>query len=282
MNLINLLFLTKATATFGRNHIMMAIFCLILIIGLSIAIAKTDIKFETLINIMLVCWVISEFLKTISNMTYLLSDGTTIKMLKYVATDGVSIVRAYLPRTELPFHLCSIQPFFILIVKFTKSEKTKRTWLSFMFPTMLIGAVCSIALDTVGCDFTNPQTYEYFLFHTALIIFAISMITKKVLRIDLQAYKTACFMLLIMFIASIWLNSILSDTGSTDSSMYTNFFYSVKPPLSGLPILNFNHGWGGYFISMVLLGIILVTILEVPFIIYNKKHPLSVTETSVE
>ena len=82
---MNNLFLAGVTDSFGRNHLIFIGICLILIIGLSILVAKSEIKFSTIINIMLIIWVVSETTKLVSNMRYLLSDGTLVKIIEYEA-----------------------------------------------------------------------------------------------------------------------------------------------------------------------------------------------------
>ena len=268
---MNLIYLAGVTDSFGRNHLILIGICILLIIGLSLVIAKTDIKFSTLVNIMLIIWVISESTKLVSNMHYLLSDGTIVKILEYNKTEGVSILSAYYPRTDLPFHLCSIQPLLILIVKFTKNNKLKDLLLKFIFPTATLGAVIAIFVGTVGGDFSNPHTYEYFFFHALLTIFAISIVIKKQITITFKSHLQTLLMISLMFVISIWLNSILSDTGSSSVDAYTNFLYSMRPPLEGLPLLNLNNGWFTYFFTIVGIGFTTITILQLPFIIKNKK-----------
>lgn len=264
------------TSSFGRNHIITLIVCLVLITLGIIWVSKSKITFNQVLNIMLVFWVLSEIIKLCSNMSYLLSDGSTVKIIKYQATAGIEIVRAFYPRGELPLHLCSIQPIFMLIVKFSNNDKIKSTLLGFMAPTGIIGAIIALAVDTVGCDFTNPQVYEYFIYHMALVIFASSIISKKQITITWKSNFKTLMMLLIMFIGSIWVNTLCSDNGVNpgninDSVFYTNFFYSMKPPIDGLPLLNFNHGWFGYFITIIILGMVLVTLFHLPFILINNK-----------
>ena len=99
------IYLAGVTDSFGRNHLIFVAICAVLIVGLSILIAKTEIKFSTLINIMLIVWICSETTKLVSNMSYLLSDGTIVQIIHYEAKEGVSILRAYYPREHLPFHL---------------------------------------------------------------------------------------------------------------------------------------------------------------------------------
>lgn len=268
---MNLVFLADVTDPFGRNHLILAATCILLIIALSILVAKSKIKFSTLINIMLILWVCSETTKLVGNMEYLLSDGSTIEIIKYQAKEGVSIVRAFYPRTQLPFHLCSIQPLFILVVKLSKNEKLKDTLLKFIFPTATLGAVIAILVGTVGGDFTDPHVYEYFFFHASLTIFAISIVTKKQITITLKSHLQTLLIIFLMFVGSIWLNSILSDTGAKSSGLYTNFFYSMKPPLEGLPVLNLNNGWFAYFFTIVGIGLFAITLLQLPFIIKSFK-----------
>ena len=274
---MNLYTLANVTSAFGRNHLITLGVCIVLIIVGAIAISKTDIKFEQIINIMLILWILSETIKITTRMRYLLSDGSTIEILKYKAQEGITIARAFLPRGDLPFHMCSIQPILILIVKFTTNQKLKDTILKFMFPTCILGAFIAIVVDTAGCDFRDIVIYEYFLFHTALVIFGLSIIIKKQITVTLKSHLQTLGILMVIFVGSIWVNTALSDTGSNpivmgveDTEIYTNFFYSMKPPMDGLPLLNLNHGWFVYFFTIVLLGFTLVTLIHLPFIIKNR------------
>ena len=60
---MNLLLAADPTKFFGTNHIILLCISVVLIIGLSIVIAKTNIKFSTILNIMLVIWALSELIK---------------------------------------------------------------------------------------------------------------------------------------------------------------------------------------------------------------------------
>jgi hypothetical protein len=277
-NIMNLYTLANVTSAFGRNHLITLVVCIFLIIISAIAIAKSDIKFDHIINIMLILWVLSETIKITTSMKYLLSDGSSIEIIKYKAQEGITILRAFLPRGDLPFHMCSIQPILILIVKFTTNLKLKDTILKFMFPTCILGAFIAIIVDTAGCDFRDIVIYEYFLFHTALVIFGLSIIIKKQITITLKSHLQTLAILIIIFVGSIWINAALSDTSSNpvlmgvaDTELYTNFFYSMQPPMEGLPLLNLNHGWFVYFLTIVLIGFVAVTLIHLPFIIKEKK-----------
>jgi uncharacterized membrane protein YwaF len=108
------------------------------------------------------------------------------------------------------------------------------------------------------------------------------MVTKKQIEITWKSHLQTMGIMLLIFIASIWVNSILSVTSvdpsdivlkstDIDTYIYTNFFYSMKPPMEGLPLLNLNHGWFVYFLTIILLGLVLVSLIHLPFIIKEKK-----------
>ena len=223
---------------------------------------------------MLIVWVCTETIKLVSNISYLLSDGTVVKILENEAKEVIKILSAYYPRKALPFHLSSIQPLFILTVKLTKNEKIKDALLKFIFPTATLGAVIAILAGSEGADPLNPQIYEYFLFHALLTVFTISIIIKKQIVITLKSHLQTLLMILLMFVGSIWLNSILSDIGASLLSSYTNFFYSMRPLIDDmhLPLLNLDNGWFVYFFTIIGIGVTVIILLQLPFIIKNYRN----------
>ena len=275
------LFLADVTDTFGRNHLIMAIVAIVIMIVCPILIKKYNIPFKKMTLIFLIIWVVCETTKLLSNITYIMEDKITeelkaVKMFEYVASEweNWNIVRAYLPRGDLPFHLCSIMPFFIIYADRTKNEVARERVLGMIAPFGLIGSIISIALATTGADFKNPQTYEYFFYHAFLAVYSLEIVLKEEIKPTWKLYLSTAIFSLIMFVSSIWVNTILSDTGvlGVSNKYLTNFFYSMKPPLSGLPFLNLNHGWIVYFIHIVSLGIILVTAYYAIVISINKKR----------
>ena len=66
-----------------------------------------------------------------------------IKIFYYImaneATHG-----GILPKTDLPFHLCSIQILFIFIIVYANSQKIKELLLSFMIPSCLFGGIADL------------------------------------------------------------------------------------------------------------------------------------------
>ena len=131
-----------------------------------------------------------------------------------------------------------------------------------LFPTMLIGGTLSMLIPTVGVSFTNPQVYQYFLFHAYIVGFAIYLISKKIITIETKTlFRNLGILFGIMFIG-IWINSMLSDKA-------VNFLYLSRPPMDNLPLLNLDHGWYVYFFTLIGIAVILMTLLHLPFIIVN-------------
>ena len=70
--------------------------------------------------------------------------------------------------------------------------------------------------------------------------------------------------LLFLVLIALYVNSALSVYG-------TNFMFLVRPPLEGLPYLNLNRGWHVYFLRVVALGIVLLTLFHLPFLLHVRK-----------
>ena len=64
----------------------------------------------------------------------------TIKVFYYISTNDNG---NYLPPTDLPFHLCSIQIIFLFILHMSENQKIKRLLLAFMIPTGLFGGIAA-------------------------------------------------------------------------------------------------------------------------------------------
>ena len=70
--------------------------------------------------------------------------------------------------------------------------------------------------------------------------------------------------LLGLILAMIYANSILSGYN-------TNFMYLVRPPMENLPVLNLDGGWHAYFLRLIAIGTVIVSIFHLPFIIVERK-----------
>jgi hypothetical integral membrane protein (TIGR02206 family) len=231
---------------FSLNHILFLIISVCLIVLFLFLSKKYSWKLEKITFVCCILSVISETTKIFSNIIET-SDG------------------GYLDPGALPFHLCTMQIFLLFYCWLSKNEKGKKIVRDFMFPTMLLGAVMALLIPTEEVLFTTSYAYYAFLFHAMLVFYAINLIRSKNVVVNLKTFITNSCLLLAFVFLNVWINSALSYYD-------TNFMFLRRPPIDGLPILNIDNGWVVYFISLVLFGLVLFTILHLPFIIIEHKN----------
>jgi len=246
-------------ALFGTKHIILVIASLALfVIGF---IFSRKLKFKQMAKIMLCIGIVSEIIKIFY---YIIRNED-----KY---GGV------LPKTDLPFHLCSIQIIFIVILNISENEKLKRMLISFMMPSCLIGGLAALLIATDSAR--NGMwiiTAQYFIYHAAIMVFALYLATSKEYGPTLKGYFSCLKMLLIIMFFAIYINSMLYD-GVSD----INFMYVVGPPQSGLPYLNDKNGWFSYILRYALLIMVCVTLFYIKPIVLTIKEKLSGKKLSTE
>ena len=175
--------------------------------------------------------------------------------------DGGFVLR----QSQLSFHLCSIQIYLVIFLNFIKNEKTIAKIKSFMVPCMLIGAAMALLIPTEGVDPSVPRVWQYMLIHGALVFYGIYLMAVEKVDLSIKAYLNNLQMLLLVTVAAFMMNSILEQYD-------TNFLFLREPPMDGLPILNFNHGWYVYFLTLTLIACTLVFLVQLPFIIKDLKR----------
>ena len=234
---------------FSVNHFIWLAIVLVTIIGLLVLQKTKKIKNDTIITYMFIMSIISELIKIFSNLIQT-SEGGTV-----------------LDPADLPFHLCSIQIFFIFALKFLiKTEEGKQKLLGFMAPTMLVGGALALFIPTVGVKFTKLQVYQYFIFHANIITFAIYVLKERLVNYTWKSFFRNISYLGMLALIATWINSLLSVTNPK-----VNFFYLCRPPMENLPILNLNNGWFAYFITLVLIALIFMFLFHYIMIKLNKK-----------
>ena len=228
---------------FSTEHFIWLAISVVIAIGMFLIYRRFHLSFDTILNIKLVMSLMSETTKMFCNMIPA-PDGRTGKILD---------------PGDLPLHLCSLQIFFMFALKFfIKSEKGKENMLAFMCPSMIIGAVMALLIPTVGTGFDMIQVYQYFIFHAFLIFFSAYILKEKLVKWRWKHYfqNLACLGGIAMVM--MWFNSALS--GVLDR---VNFMYLVRPPMENLPLLNLDHGWGVYFLTLMTVAVILLGIFHV-------------------
>lgn len=164
----------------------------------------------------------------------------------------------------LPLHLCSILIFLVFYCALSNNEKLVGKVTSFCTPVAIWGGVLAILMATSGVDFAKPFAYQCFIYHAGLIWWALYLLITKQVDLGLKAYLRNMALLGGMLYLMIWVNSALSVYD-------TNFWYVIRPPVEGLPLLNLDNGWYAYFLTIQCIGLIALTIVHLPAIIRERK-----------
>ena len=191
-----------------------------------------------------------------------------IKLFYYTAANEDKL-GGVLPKSDLPFHLCSIQLVFICIANFTKKENIKRFLFSFMMPSCLIGGLAALLIPTdSSLNGSWIITLEYFAYHAAIMVFSLKLMTSGELKFRISDYLNCLKMLLIMMFFAFYINSILYDGTGSDP----NFMYVSSPPQSGLPYLTEEYGWNVYIVHYMGLVLSAVTLFYIKPIVLGIKE----------
>ena len=176
---------------FGAKHcILLAISLVAIVLG---ALATQKWSLEQLVKRLFAVGIVSEF----------------IKVFYYIITNE-STYGGILPKTDLPFHLCSIQILFLVYLVYGKGEKFKELLLSFMAPSCLFGgiAACLIATHT-ALNGAWILSLQYFGYHVAIVIFALALLRGNVLKLTAKHYVNCLKFLAVLMLLAIYINSIL-------------------------------------------------------------------------
>ncbi len=164
----------------------------------------------------------------------------------------------------LPLHLCSILIFLIFYCSFSDNEKRVGRITSFCMPVGIWGGLLAILMATSGVNFAKPYAYQCFIYHAVLLWWSIYLILSKQVELGWKAYLTNLAVLGCLLFVMLWVNSALS-------AYDTNFFYVVRPPADDLPLLNLDNGWLAYFLTLVGLGLVCVTLVHLPAMLKERK-----------
>lgn len=223
---------------FGMKHILILCICAAYMTAATLLLCKKRVKVMNALRILAVIGLISE----------------TLKMVTYIVINEDKF-GGYLPKTDLPFHLCSLQLFFMVTILVTRNEKIKRVVYSFMMPSCMIGGIAAILLPT-SSSLTVPMiTVQYFLYHSSIVIFALYLALTKEIRFTVRDYVTSLLVLWALLFVSVYLNSWINDYQNP-----INFMYVVNPPVEGLPFLNKDKGWLSYILRYAAVAVGSITL----------------------
>ena len=244
---------------FSTNHIIWLAICAVLVAVLTVCSIK--FKFSFRLSNIIICIIV--FM------------GEVVKMYCSLvpAKGGGMVVRA----TSLPLHFCTIMIFIYFYMLLTKKDGGAKKLLSFVAPMSLLGGVLAIIIPASGTSFTAIAPYQCFLYHAGMVWFGLYLFITKQAVLDLKSYFRNMGIIGALAICSIWVNGALQ--------LYqTNYFFTVRPPMDGIPLLNLNNGWFAYFCTLVVLGVLLLGLVHLPFIIkeFVNKRKTKNTEEAPE
>lgn len=240
---------------FSIQHFIWLGICVVLIYFSLKLIRKNNIRLDKLLDYCFIVCILSELTKIFS----------VIEIAS--STDG-TIMRPYIPANHFPLHLCSIQILLILVVKNMKESETKRTLLSFMYPTTLLGAIAALAMPSiftttisVSDAFVAPMAYQFFIYHSMLIVLGISIArSDEMVWRKKDPIKTIEMFYFIGFV-SLYLNSIFASPTYVNGELisvdfWPNFFFTYDDPI-GLNITT-KAQWMIYLVVICLLAAVCI------------------------
>ncbi len=195
------------------------------------------------------------------------------------SADGTMML-PFLELHNLPFHLCSVQVLLIFYTRLAKESKLRTAILAFMYPTCAAGAFIALFVPIIFTDdidisqaFTHPIAYQYFLYHSMLVILGIYIAVSKQVDIQRKHCLTTIGILAFMAFISVYLNSWMSmvtyRNGEVVSVDYTpNFFFTYKPPIP----FEFTEIWQWYIYFMILVAVVCVFALVFYLPFFRKKR----------
>lgn len=254
---------------FTSYHIAWLIISAVLIVAGVLFLRKRKPPLKDVLSFACVMCVLSELVKTFS-------------VIKLVPSADGSAVYPYLELQHLPFHLCSIQIIFIFYSRFAKDSERKTTLLAFMYPSCLIGALCALALPSIFSTsispsqaFTHPLAYQFFLFHTMLVVLGSYIAMSGQVNIRSKHYLSSLIILAVLGFVSIYLNSMFAspiyENGVLKSVEYvSNFFFTYRPPIA----ISLTEPWHWYLYLGVLavLAIVLLALMYLPFYLRERRE----------
>ena len=170
-----------------------------------------------------------------------------------------------LNQTQLSFHLCSIMIYLVILINVVKNEKFVSTVKSFMVPCMLIGAAMALLIPTEGVDPSVPRVWQFMLIHGVLVFYGVYLMVVEKVDLSIKAYITNLKLLALVTLVAFLMNSVLAE-------YKTNFLFLRYPPMDDLPILNTNHGWHVYFITLAFVACALLFLVHAPFIFKKQRN----------
>lgn len=249
---------------FTLQHFIWLFISIALVVCGIVYLQKKKPPMKTVLSIACVICVLSELIKTFSSMQMIPSEN------------GKEIF-LYIEMQHLPLHLCSIQILFIFYTRFTTNQRNRTTILAFIYPTATLGAAFALFIPTIFSTsidisqaFTHPLAYQYFLYHTMLIILGSYVALSGQVDIQPKHYFSTVGILAALAYVSIYLNSMFADVNYDNDKLISvdyspNFFFTYRTPIG----IELTEIWQ-WIIYLAIIIVLALSLIGLMFWIYFK------------
>ena len=253
---------------FTLYHLIWGIISIAVISTGLIMLKKYNPPLNTVLNIACVCCVISELVKTFS-------------VIKIVPSSDGTLFFPYIENQHMPLHLCSLQILIIFYVRFTSNQKMRQIFLGFMYPTCTLGAFFALLLPTIFNSsvlpeqaFIKPLAYQFFLYHSMLIILGLYIPCCKEVKLKSKNYLYTMIILSVISFVSFYINSALASPTYANEELISvdympNFFFTFLTPIN-IPLKEVWH-WYIYIAVLIALAFGLIALFYLPVFIKDRK-----------
>jgi hypothetical protein len=248
---------------FSTNHFIWLAICAAIIIACTLYLRRNKLTLKQVLSVCCVVCVLSELIKVFS-------------MVKMVPSADGSQIYPYLELNHMPLHLCSIQILIIFYARFSKKSDFHDSVLAFMYPTTVLGAIMALAMPSIFSTtitpaqaFSHPMAYQFFLYHTMLIVLGLYIYNCGEVDIRPKHYLSTMAIVALMAFLSIYVNSLLASPTYVDGKLvsvdfWPNFMFTYDNPL-GIKMTEIWH-WYLYLVILSAVVVILVSILYIPLL----------------
>ena len=252
---------------FSWQHFVWLGICAVLIVIALSLYSKKKPAFNTVLNYCVIICFLSEFTKVFN-------------VIEMVPSQDGSMIFPYIPMNHLPLHLCSMQILFILYVRFSDNSRMRKNLLTFMYPSCLLGALSALAMPsifttsiTVDQAFTSPMAYQFFVYHTMLVVLGIVIARSGEIAWEWKHYIQCMVIALVLGFLSLYVNSIFASPTYLNGQLqhvdfWPNFFFTYNNPL-GIKVTTIQQ-WRIY---LVILALVMAVLCFFCFLAVIRKVP---------
>ena len=248
---------------FTWRHIVWLIISIVFIVYFGFLIKRKNISLDTVLSYACIGSLVSEAIKVFS-------------VLEFVPSEDGSIIFPYMGMNHLPLHLCSLQILMLHYVKYTSNLKMREKVLSFMYPSCILGAISALLMPSIFSTsisveqaFIHPLAYQFFFYHSMLIIVGIAIISTKEIKWEKRHYFDTLKITYILGFISLYINSIFASPTYLNGKLlhvdfWPNFFFTYNNPL-GIKISTIQQ-WYLYLLILIVVVAVLITLFYIPLL----------------